>query len=107
MLMWCNQFDAGDSRTKEKALALQEAQYQMTTNDTPHDKTQSRVEKVANYVIQFVAVVTSLQVGRMWVHYDWVWYLMISFGTYLAVLLAAWVLYRVVEKAWTLNKRTP
>jgi hypothetical protein len=76
-------------------------------DDIPQAKTKGRVQKIATYAIQFVAVLTSLQVGRMWVHYDWIWYLTISFGTYLTVLLAAWVLYRAVEKAWTLRRRTP
>jgi hypothetical protein len=77
-------------------------------NDTPQadGKTKSRVEKIASYVIQFIAMVISLHAGRMWVDYDWFWYLVMCFGTYLAVVVAGWVLYRAVEKAWTYSRRT-
>ena len=67
--------------------------------------TRSRVEKIASYVIQFVAIVTSLQIGRMWVHYPWHWYLPISVGVYISVLIVAWIIYRAVEKVWTYSRQ--
>jgi hypothetical protein len=71
-------------------------------NDIPqaNGKAQRRVEKIANYVIQFVAVVTALHIGRMWNDYAWYWNFAIDIGIYVAVVFAAWVLYRAVEKAW-------
>jgi flagellar biosynthesis/type III secretory pathway M-ring protein FliF/YscJ len=77
-------------------------------NDIPqaNGKSKSRAEKIASYVIQFVAVVTALHIGRMWNDYAWYWNIVIDIGIYVAVVVAAWVLYRAVEKAWTYSRRT-
>jgi hypothetical protein len=70
-------------------------------------KTRGRVEKIAHYVIQFVAVVAALQVGRIWDDYPWYWNLLIDFGIYVAVIFATWMLYRGADKIWVLYRRTP
>ena len=68
-------------------------------------KTRRGVDRIANYAIQFLAIAAALQIGRMWIQYPWHWYVPISIGVYVAVLVVARVLYRTVERVWTYSSR--
>ena len=68
------------------------------------ERTESRVDRVATYIVRFAALLSAVHFGRMW-DYAWYWDIAIYTGIYVAVNVAGWALYQVLKKAWTYSLR--